>query len=129
VRLVPNEAAGHKDLGLAYYRAGREHEAAIELTMTALLGQEDAETLGAMGQIHFNAGRLEQALLALRRAVALDPKAAQARYVLAQTLQHLGRDAEAVRELEAFDKLRAARFEEQRRQFEIDSRTGTGAAQ
>jgi tetratricopeptide (TPR) repeat protein len=129
VRLVPNEAAGHKDLGLAYYRAGREHEAAIELTMTALLGLEDAETLGAMGQIHFNAGRLEQGLVALRRAVALDPKAMQARYVLAQTLQHLGRDAEAVQELDAFNKLRAAQFDEQRRQFEIDNRARTGAAQ
>ena len=129
VRLVPNSPGGHKDLGLAYYRAGRDSEAVIELTMTALLGQEDAETLGAIGQIHFNAGQLEEALTSLRRAVALDPKAADSRYVLAHTLQRLGRNAEAIQELDAFNKLRAARLDEQRRQFEIDNRAGVGTAQ
>jgi Flp pilus assembly protein TadD len=126
VRLVPNEAAGHKDLGLAYARAGRDDEGLVELLMTGLLGLEDGETLTAMGQIHFNAGRLELALSTLRRAVALNPKTAQARYALAQTLQRLGRNAEALQELDAFDKLRAAALDEQRRQFEIDNRvTGT----
>jgi tetratricopeptide (TPR) repeat protein len=127
VRLVPNEAAGHKDLGLAYARAGRDDEALVELLMTSLLGLEDGETLTATGQIHFNVGRLEQALSTLRRAVALNPKTAQARYALAQTLQRLGRNAEALEELDAFDKLRAAALDEQRRQFEIDNRV-TGSA-
>jgi tetratricopeptide (TPR) repeat protein len=125
VRLVPNEATGHKDLGLAYYRAGRDDEAAVELLMAALLGHEDGETLGAMGQIHLNAGRLDRALPMLLRAVMLDPTLAQARYVLARTLQRLGRNTEANEQLAAFDQLRATLFDEQRRQFE--SETGASA--
>jgi tetratricopeptide (TPR) repeat protein len=120
VRLVPNEANGHKDLGLAYYRAGRDDEAAIELLMLGLLGKEDGEALGALGQIHFDAARLDRAEAALRRAVALDPTLAQARYVLARTLQRLGRPMEAYEQLAAFEKLREDNFDEQRRNFERD---------
>ncbi len=117
-RLVPNDPKGYKDLGLAYYRAGREDEAAVELQLMSLLGLEDGETLGAMGQIHLNAGRLDRAVSTLRRAVALDPTRTQSRYVLARTLQRLGRDEEAKQELAEFDKLRATIFDEQRRKFE-----------
>jgi tetratricopeptide (TPR) repeat protein len=122
VRLIPNEANGHKDLGLAYYRAGRDDEAAIELLLMALLGKEDGEALGALGQIHFSAGRLDRAETALRRAVALDPTLAQARYVLARTLQRLGRHMDALEQLAAYEKLRVQVFDEQRRKFESESR-------
>ena len=122
VRLVPNESGGHKDLGLAYYRAGRDDEAAIELLMTALLGHEDGEMLGVLGEIHLNAGRLDRAAAALFRAVALDPT--RVRYVLARTLQRLGRHDEATEQLAAFDKLRAKAHEEMRQQFEKDNAAG-----
>ena len=122
-RLAPNEATAYKDLGLAYYRAGRDDEAAIALQMMTLLGHEDGETLGAIGEIHFNAGRLDRALSSLRRAVSQDPERIQARYVLARTLQRLGRDQEANEQLAAFDKLRATMFEEQRIKFERETHT------
>ena len=118
VRLVPNEPEGHKDLGLALYRAGRDEEATVELLMMRLLGHEDGESLGALGQIHFNAGRFDRAEVTLRRAATLDPSRAQVRYVLARTLQQLGRDAEALEQLEAFDKIRENAFNEQRLKFE-----------
>jgi Flp pilus assembly protein TadD len=94
-----------------------------------LLGQEDGETLGALGQIHLNAGRLERAVATLRRAVELDPQRTQSRYVLARTLQRLGRQEEAARELAAFDKLRTSIFEEQRRKFESDLKASKGTGQ
>jgi len=128
VRLVPNESGGHKDLGLAYYRAGRDDEAAIELLMSALLGHEDGEMLAALGQIHLDAGRLDHAAAALFRAVALDPTLAQARYVLARTLQRLGRNTEAKEQLAAFDKLRAKVHEEMRQQFEKENAAAGGRA-
>ena len=58
----------------------------------------------------------------LRRAVSLDPGRIQARYMLARTLQRLGRDQEANEQLAAFDKLRAAMFEEQGLKFERETR-------
>ncbi len=129
VRLVPNEPGGHKDLGLAHHRAGRDDEAAIELLMASLLGQEDGETFGALGQVHLNAGRFEHALSALLRAVMLDPSLKQARYVLARTLQRLGRNDEANQQLAAFDKLRANALDEQRQQFEKVNASGGVAPQ
>jgi tetratricopeptide (TPR) repeat protein len=123
-RLVPNEPHAHKDLGLAYYRGGRDDEAVVELLMTVLLGHEDAELLGAIGEIHFNAGRLERAEAALRRAAALDPNRIQVRYVLARTLQQLGHTKEAVEHFAAYEKLRSIEFEQQRVQFERGIKTG-----
>jgi tetratricopeptide (TPR) repeat protein len=126
VRLMPNEPHAHKDLGLAYSRAGRDNEALLELLMATLLGHEDAEMLTAIGQIHLRqecegSGCLARAEAALLRAVSLDPGFAEARYALARTLQRLGRAAEAAEHLSAFDRLRQAAFDEQRRTFERES--------
>jgi tetratricopeptide (TPR) repeat protein len=119
--LVLNEPLSHKDLGLAYHRAGRDEEALAELLMATLLGAEDGEMLSAMGQIHLAAGRLEQAEARSRRAVALDPELPQARYVFGITLKRLGRNTEATEQLAAFKRLREAALEEQRRQFEANA--------
>jgi tetratricopeptide (TPR) repeat protein len=118
VRLVPNEPHAHKDLGLAYARAGRDDDALVELLMTKLLGHEDAEMLGTIGQVHFNAGRFAEAEAPLRRAVALDPNLAQARYALGITLDRLGRREESKEQLDAFQRLQEAAFAAQRRTFE-----------
>ena len=120
-RLLPNEPVAHKDVGLAYSRAGRNDEALIELLMASLLGHDDAETLGTIGQIHLTAGRFDAAEAALRRAIALDPRLPQARYALGTTLQRLGRASEAKEHLAEFQRLRAAALEEQRRAFEIET--------
>jgi tetratricopeptide (TPR) repeat protein len=127
MRLVPNEPHAHKDLGLAYARAGRDEEALLELLMTTLLGYEDAETLTAIGQVHLNQNRLDRAEAALVRAVSLDPAFAHARYALGRTLQRRGRAAEADEQLKAFDRLRAAAFEEQRRKYEREAGSGVPA--
>ena len=116
--LVLNEPHAHKDLGMAYDRAGRADEALTELLMATLLGLEDGEMLGAMGQIHLAAGRLDMAEAALRRAVTLAPDLPQARYALGSTLRRLGRIEEATEQFDAYRRLQAAAFEAQRRAFE-----------
>jgi tetratricopeptide (TPR) repeat protein len=121
VRLLPNDALAHRDLGMAHTRVGRNDEALIELLMAAILGQQDAGMLAAIGQIHLNAGRLEAADGVLRRAIALDPRLPQARYALGSTLQRLGRAQEAKQQLDEFQRLRAAALQEQRRSFEIET--------
>jgi tetratricopeptide (TPR) repeat protein len=119
--LALNEPNAHKDLGMAYQRAGRTDEALVELLMAALLGYEDGEMLGAMGQIHLAAGRLDKAEVTLRRAVALAPELPQPRYALGSTLRRLGRIEEATEQLETFRRLQTAAFEAERRGFEIDA--------
>jgi tetratricopeptide (TPR) repeat protein len=127
VYLAPNEPHVHKDLGMAYSRAGRDDEALLALLMAAVLGHEDAETLTAIGQIHLTQDRLDRALAALERAVALDPASSTSRYVLARTLQRLGRTADADEQLRVFDTLRAEAFAKQRHEYERDAATA-GAA-
>lgn len=120
-RLVPNEPHAHKDIGLAYVRAGRDAESLSELLTATLLGHEDAETLTAIGQIHLRQQRPAAAETVLVRAVRQDPASAEARYALARALQRLGRAPEAATHLDAFNKLRQAAFDEQRRTFERES--------
>lgn len=118
--LVVNVPQAHKDLGMAYYRAGRNEEALAELLMATLMRYEDAEMLGAIGQIHLADGRLALAATTTRKAVAMDPNLAQARYVLGTALQRLGQTEQAAEQLTAFTRLQAAALEEQRRGFQID---------
>lgn len=121
VRLDPNNPLFHRQLGLVQSRLGQHDEAFAELTMADLLGGADAETLAAIGQIHLDADRLEDAAAAARRAIALAPDRREARYVLGRALLRLGRSAEAQEQLDAFQHLRARAMDDQRRTFEIDT--------
>ena len=119
VRLNPNNARAHTDLGLAYTRIGRANDALIELAVASLIGPEDAEALTAIGQIHFDAANYAAAEPVLRRAIALAPTFVQARYLLGHTLLRLGRVDEGKVQLAEFDRLRAEANAEARRTFEI----------
>jgi tetratricopeptide (TPR) repeat protein len=118
--LLLNEPPAHKDLGMAYFRAGRVDEALAELAMAVLLGLEDAEMLSALGQIHLAAGRFDAAEKVTRRAVALDAALPQARYVLGTTLRRLGRLEESAEQLTAFQRLQKAAFDNDLRTFALD---------
>ena len=121
-RLIRNQPYAHKDLGLAYSRAGRDDEALVELLVATLLGLSDGEVHLTIGQMHLNAGRLDRAEASLRRAIALDTSIAQAHYSLGLTLQRLGRSVEAKAQLAEFDRLRLAAFDAERRKFESETR-------
>jgi tetratricopeptide (TPR) repeat protein len=105
-RLLPDEPEAHKDLGFAFFRIGRPDEALTELLMALSLGGEDAATVSAIGRIHLDAERFDAAERNLRRAVALSPANAQARYALGNTLIRMGKTAEGMQHLKEFDRLR-----------------------
>ena len=116
--LLLNEPHAHKDLGMAHYRAGHEDAALVELLMATLLGLEDGETLGAIGQLHLAAERLDLAERTLRRAIALAPDLPHPHYALGMTLRRLDKLREADEELTTFKRLQAAALDKQRREFE-----------
>jgi tetratricopeptide (TPR) repeat protein len=120
MRLDPNRAAAHKALGMAQMRRGAREEALLALLLTAWVAPDDAETLGAVGQIHVEAERYEAAERVLQRAVGLAPDLAQARFALGTALVRLGRTAEGQEHLAEFQRLRQAALDEQRRLFERD---------
>lgn len=128
VRLDPNDPALHRQLGLALARLGRTDRAFAELAMSDVLGGADPETLTAIGQIHLEAGRLQDAEWASRRAVALQPDYHEARYVLGRALLRQGRGAEAREQFENFQRLRDRAMENQRRMFEIDTLRAAAAS-
>ena len=70
-----------------------------------------------IGQVEAAAGRDEDALVILRRAVTLDAGQLEARYALSRALLRLGRSEEAQQELRAFEAAQAKAMDEQRRQF------------
>lgn len=72
-----------------------------EFLETALQGRpEDPEVLGELGHVYTRLGRLEEGLDADRRLVRVAPDNATAHYNLACSLALLGRDDEALDELE-----------------------------
>ena len=125
-RLMRNDPFAHRSLGLAYHRAGRDVEALVELLVSSYLGHEDALTAAVMGRIHLNAGRLTMAETVLRRAVAMAPDSAEARYALARTLLRAGKEEEGQRQLAEFQRLQETVLEQQRQKYENDLRGRTG---
>jgi Flp pilus assembly protein TadD len=129
VRLEPNNPTVHKQLGLVQSRRGRSGEAFAELAMVDLLGGADAESLSVLGQLHLDAGRLEDAEWVLRRAVANEPDRQDARYALGRALLRQGRASEAREQLNAFQRIRDRAMDDQRRNFEIDTLRAEAARQ
>jgi tetratricopeptide (TPR) repeat protein len=124
-RLMRNDPFAHRSLGLAYHRAGRDVEALVELLVASYLGHEDALTAAVMGRIHLNAGRLTMAETALRRAVAMAPDSAEARYALARTLLRTGKEEEGQQQLSEFARLQKTVLEQQRQKYGDDTRERT----
>jgi tetratricopeptide (TPR) repeat protein len=124
-RLMRNDPFAHRSLGLAYHRAGRDVEALVELLVSSYLGHEDALTAAVMGRIHLNAGRLTMAETVLRRAVAMAPDSAEARYALARTLLRAGKEEEGQQQLAEFQRLQETVLEQQRQKYENDLRGRT----
>lgn len=96
----------------AYWNLGRNLRARGELAEARPILSEGAEVapdgrvLTALGQTLLETGEIQAAEVALRRAIALEPDYAEARYVLARILQRTGRVTESRDELAAFEKLR-----------------------
>ena len=78
-----------------------------------------------MGRIHLNAGRLTMAETVLRRAVAMAPDSAEARYALARTLLRAGKEEEGQHQLAEFDRLQKTVLEQQWQKYESELRERT----
>jgi tetratricopeptide (TPR) repeat protein len=120
--LTPNESAAHLDLA-DVYRAQDQLDAALaESLVAALIDPATARSFATIGQIHAASGRDEDAVTALRRAVALDPAHLEAHYALSRALSRLNRADEARQELEIFAQLQSKAMADERRRFEDNQR-------
>lgn len=96
VRVRPDSAAAHYNLGNALFRNGSHVEAIVALKKAVALEPDYALAHDGLGVALYTQGRLAEALAHCRRAVELDPRNADARYHLAVTLRRLGQLREAV---------------------------------
>jgi tetratricopeptide (TPR) repeat protein len=117
VRIAPNDRDAHFDLAEVYRAQDKLDEARVEYLAAALIDPANAKTFGMIGQVEAAAGRDEEAVVMLRRAVTLDAGLLEARYALSRALLRLGRTDEAQQELRAFEAAQAKAMDEQRRQF------------
>lgn len=116
-RIAPNDRDAHVDLAEVYRAQDKLDEARVEYLAAALIDPASAKTFGLIGQVDAAAGRDEDAVVMLRRAVTLDAGLLEARYALSRALLRLGRTGEAQQELRAFEAAQAKAMDEQRRQF------------
>ena len=104
VRLRPGDAVAMNELALAYHLA--RDQRALPTALQALAAAPDsAHILDTAGWLHSEMGKASDALPLLRRAVALEPRAAAPGLHLAAALVRTGDKAGARKEL---DRLAAA---------------------
>jgi tetratricopeptide (TPR) repeat protein len=115
VALTPNNAAAHKALGVAYVDKGQEDEGYAELVIALMLDATDAETITSIGRLHVSGGRYADAVVALTRAVSIQPSHAQAVHALGMALAATGRTFEAGQRLKESEQLQGQAVEQQRR--------------
>ena len=96
--LVPEEPAAWANLGLAQLRLGELDAAVMPVERALELAPSNVDVVMLAGRMEVARGRLDEAVARLRRAAALDARALQPRFALADELQRTGTpeaDAEA----------------------------------
>jgi tetratricopeptide (TPR) repeat protein len=115
LRITPNDPVAHKDLAWVLLEQDRTEAALAELEIVVATNPRDAEAHAAIGRLRLEAGLYGQAITALRRALELQPAMHEARYALAMVLKRSGREDEAAREMQLFERGRREATEDRRR--------------
>ena len=115
----PNSAEAHRQLAEFIADRDARTKPSWNIWQPLLIDSADAEAYASIGQIHLSAGRYDEAVEILQKAVSLKPQYREARYALANALIRLGRMDEGRRELEVVAKLQAEAVEEEHRSYEL----------
>jgi tetratricopeptide (TPR) repeat protein len=129
LRLTPDDSVAHKDLAWTLLDQDRTEAALEELGRVIAIDPRDFEAHAAIGRIRLDTGHHAAAILALRRALDLRPTLHEARYALALALKQTGREDEAAREMELFERARRESTEERRRTMAADAQRQEEARQ
>jgi len=122
ITLTPNDGAAHLDLADVYRAQDKLDAALAESLVAALIDPTSARSFASIGQIHAAAGRDEDAVTALRKAVTIDASHLEAHYALSRALARLNRADEARRELEIFSQLQSKAMADERRRYQDNQR-------
>jgi tetratricopeptide (TPR) repeat protein len=121
IAATPNDGELHKQRAHALLQEDRAGEAFGELVAALLIDPLDGGAHLGVGRLHLNAGRHEDAVVALRRAVQQLPAHTEARYALATALARLGNTSEAAQEFDRVEQAQRREIEERRRALALDT--------
>jgi len=147
IRLNPASATGYYEKGRVLYDLGRRQEARAELETACRLQPDYPDALYLLAQVERQFGNIQRSADVLDNLVALEPGNSQAQHLFGQNLLLLGKTAEGIHHLQIAvsaspenleaiyslaqalnsagnpeGKLYLERFEELKRQREIDDR-------
>jgi tetratricopeptide (TPR) repeat protein len=114
VRLAPDDATGYHFLAETQRAAGQPERAVATLERALLVVRESPLTYQLLGEANTDLARYVPAAAAYRRALAIDPKSAEAWFGLGRASVRLARGAEAREALQALEQLRSPRAAELR---------------
>lgn len=110
IELYPSFRRAHRNLAMALMRTGEREDALSHLLEAIRLGDQDGATFGLLGYARLDERKWASALQAYRMALLTEPDSVEWKAGLAQCLQHLDQNEEAVALL---DEVIAARPAEQ----------------
>ena len=98
IRINPEYADAHNNLGNTYLNKGMLDEAIAEFKKALEINPDFAEAHGNLGETHLNKGVLDEAIAELKKALEIDPEYADARCILGVAYANKGMLDEAIAE-------------------------------
>ena len=111
IRQFPGDGGSYQEYGTLLLEDGSPESKphAVELLKHAIAVSDAlVEARYQLANLDLEEGTPEQALPYLQRAIELDPKDSRLHFALSRALRRLGRNSDADREMESFQKLKAA---------------------
>jgi len=108
VRLEPDCAEAHINIGQAYYRLGRYQKAAEAFKITIRLEPQNTYAHCRLGHMYLKLKRYKEAVNILKQTIRLDPELAVAHCNLGVAYNMLGRDKEAAEAFKQAVRLKPA---------------------
>ncbi len=96
IRIDPNYAVAHYNLGVAYGKHSHYNEAIEAFKQSARINPDDAAAHSSLGNAYDSLGRYNEAIQAYKQAIRIDPDYAVAHSSLGITYGSLGRLNEAI---------------------------------
>ena len=106
IRLKPDYAEAHYNLGIALAAQGKLEEAVAEFRAAIRLKPDYAEAHYNLGNALLDQGKLEEAIAEFRTAIRLKPDYAEAHYNLGVALEAQGKPEEAIAEFRTAIRLK-----------------------
>ncbi len=111
LRLKPDIAEAHSNLGNALQRMGRYDEAISHYTEALRLKPDLAEAHNNLGNVLLKLGRAADAIIECEQALRLDPDYSEAHRNLGKALQRVGRQEDAIAQLKQAIALQPDNYE------------------